>query len=77
MIRKLIVAAVLAGIVLVGVAVYFRAGWDRMTTTCDEALGSRVASGGPVVTGVTYSWNIDHGFTCTYSDGSKRHSFLF
>jgi hypothetical protein len=74
-VRKVVLAAALILALALSVPIYFRLGWDRMTDHCDHDLDSMAHSG--TNGSVSYSWDWPGGFTCTFSDGSKRQSLWF
>ncbi|TIC82188.1 hypothetical protein E8D34_17030 [Nocardioides sp. GY 10113] len=82
--RYVITAVLVVTAMVVAVPIYFRAGWDRMTTECglgDTPLDERHLDEVPwSATGersVSYSWQWPDGFTCTYSNGHTRSSLWF
>jgi hypothetical protein len=75
-VRKVLLGVAVLLVLALAVPVYLRLGWTRMTDRCD---GDLVAAGmsGVKRGSVSYSWDWPKGFTCRFSDGSKRQSLWF
>lgn len=66
--RRVLIGSLAAALLLVGVAGYARAGWDRMEHECStEAAVPEGANADSVV--FSWSW-LPPGFTCTWGDES-------
>jgi hypothetical protein len=80
---KVVIGILVLALLMLAVPAYLRLGWNRMTDQCARDLDALVSNGvheGPdshSSGSVSYSWEWPKGFTCTFSDGTKRQSLWF
>ena len=74
--RRTGIALLLTPPILIVLSVgYFRLGWSRMTNECDSQVSRNALAGH--TGGVAFSWRLNGGFTCRFSDGSSKQSYWF
>jgi hypothetical protein len=81
--RAVVTSIVMVLVAFVAGGMYLKVGWERMATECgskDQLIAKlNQFPEGPtqMSVSVSYSLQFPKGFTCEYSDGSKRSSYWF